>query len=107
MENFWACIVVSAITSFIVNLALARHARDRAVAPLGKTTASKEKKVLTIVPPPRSEPVPENRAYLRTALMSLGWRATEVDKCITAFGPRVDREALPGLVKEAIGRLAS
>jgi len=105
MENFYACIVVSAITSFIVNLALAKHARDRVVAAQPK--APKEKKVISLVPPPRLDPIPENRTQLRTALMNLGWRATEVDKCITAFGPRVDREALPGLVKEAIGRLAS
>jgi hypothetical protein len=105
MENFWACIVVSAITSFIVNLALAKHARDRVSA--AQPRAPKEKKVISIVPPRLSEPVPENRAQLRQALLGLGWRATEIDKCIAAFGPRVDREPLPGLVKEAIGRLAS
>jgi hypothetical protein len=48
----------------------------------------------------------ENRELLRSALLSLDWKATQVDKSIAWLGARVEREALPVLIKDAIGYLA-
>jgi hypothetical protein len=110
MENFWACIVVSTVVSFIVNLALARHAKDRvleqlgALAPAAKPPTKKAEKGLALV---QANTQASQRPQLKAALLNMGWRAPEVERCITAFGPRVEDEPLPELVREAIGRLAS
>src|SRR5271154_4010851 len=115
MENFWACIVVSAIVSLIVNLSLSRFARDKTIEQLGRMLAAKPK----LAEPRESrelierEPVRRLRAVaaehaaerasvpqdtlqsrmkLKAALLNLGWKATEIEKCITSFGPRVERE---------------
>ena len=110
METFLGCCVVSGIVSLIVNLALARFGRDKALEQMGRLLKKQNPGVeklpekLAVVVEKRGT---QNRTALREALKNLGWRAVEVDKCIAALGPRVEREELSGLVREAIGRLAA
>jgi Holliday junction resolvasome RuvABC DNA-binding subunit len=121
MENFWSCIVISGLVSFFVNLGLSRFARDKTITELGRILATKPKTVETVeareardparhlrtAPLDRSTRRVEGRGQLKAALLNLGWKATEIEKCITAFGSRIEQEDIGALLREAIGKLAS
>jgi Holliday junction resolvasome RuvABC DNA-binding subunit len=108
------CILVSMLVSLSTHFLMMRYAANTRAAGLRLSKEEGEAKTVIVpaVAPVKEVPaakkmVAHQREKLATALTGLGWKRAEVQRCIEAFGSRADREELPVLVKEAIGRLAS
>lgn len=116
MSDFWACVAVSGIVTVIVNLAMARQAKDRAFAVLATSLARQHPvvqapKVVVPVALGSSSGVSSgaavSKAELKRALVGMGWKSGEVERVIVTLGARVEQDALPALVRDALVLLAN